>query len=100
MEDYIKIDTVETFDEWAELERSQYEYFDEESLDYLRSSIENNTLVIFLEVYDIDKEYWDSQLYIIYKEKPDAFDMVNNLLRLHPDELSMEDEVTLRVWWD
>ncbi len=50
---------------------------------------------------DFEKDEWDGEVRVVFKEAPTAKRVINAIVQYaHADEVSMQDEKTLRLWWD
>lgn len=45
--------------------------------------------------------HWDGEMFVIFKKIPKTSSVVNAILQhARADEMFMQDEKTLRLWWD
>lgn len=75
-------------------------------IEYLAESISSGALECHFDNLNENKIEWDGELIVKWKDTPTLVantcrDIVNNLIGpAKADEISMDDDKTLRLWWD
>ena len=67
----------------------------------LRNYVEKDEVELILPKCNIEQDLWDGTLLIKFKRYFSAQEVVNKIIfYICADEVSFEDENTLRIWWD
>lgn len=82
--------------------KSFEDYVKPELLNWLVSRTKENKISVSVnENFDPEKKIWDGELFIDFMEQPILTDVVNNCIgNAYADEISMENNKKIRLWWD
>lgn len=70
-------------------------------VDSIATLLTAGTIEVEFESINQDNSEWDGEMLIKFKTRPSATMVVNTIVsRCRADEIEMENDTTLRLWWD